>query len=60
MKLPAQLPSVEDALKKLTAAITELEKPGISRAEILRLRSIISSVKIYQPLFAEYVNYRGL
>ncbi|HLE74912.1 MAG TPA: hypothetical protein VI864_02580 [Candidatus Bathyarchaeia archaeon] len=58
--LPEELPSVEEALKTLSAALKLLEKPGLSKAEIQRLRSIISGVKIYKELFADYVNYRGL
>jgi hypothetical protein len=56
-QLPAELPSVEEALKKLAAALKELEQPGLDQAEVLRLRSIISGVKIYKEIFADYFNY---
>jgi hypothetical protein len=59
-KLPEELFSVEDALKKLAAALVALETPGLDKAEVLRLRGIISGCKIYKDLFADYVNYRGL
>ncbi|MGD6810653.1 MAG: hypothetical protein ACQCN3_13230 [Candidatus Bathyarchaeia archaeon] len=54
---PAELPSVEEALKTLTAALKALEQPGLDQAEVLRLRSIISGVKIYKEIFADYFNY---
>lgn len=60
LDIPDELPSVEEALKMLVAALRALEKPGLSRAEISRLKSVIQSAKIYQGLFADYVDYRGL
>jgi hypothetical protein len=60
LRLPEELPSVEEELKILAAAIEALRKPGLSRSEVSRLLNIISAVKIYQELFARYVNYRGL
>ena len=56
-QLPEELPSVEEALKKLSAALKALETPGLDQAETLRLRSIISGVKIYKEIFADYLNY---
>jgi len=60
LKLPDELPSVEEALKTLTAALRALEQPGLDQGEVLRLRSIIQGVKIYEELFADYVDYRGI
>jgi hypothetical protein len=54
------LPSVEQKLRVLDAALVALEKPGLSTAEASRLNKIIQGVKIYQRLFADYVNYRDL
>ncbi len=59
LKLPAQLPSVEEALKTLSAALKALETPGLDQAETLRLRSIIQGVKTYKELFVEYVDIKG-
>ena len=56
-KLPAELMSVEDALKKLAAALSGLEEAGIDQNEVLRLRSTISGIKIYKEIFADYFNY---
>ena len=60
MTLPEDLPSIEEQLKVLSAALKTLEQPMLEHSETLRLRSIISGVKIYKELFADYVNYRGL
>ncbi len=60
-ELPLELPSVEEALKTLNDALKALVgKPGMDRDEVARLRSIISGVKIYKELLADYVDYRGL
>ncbi len=58
--LPEELLSVEDALKKLVAALTALEQPGLDHSEVLRLRGIITGIKIYKEIFADYLDYRGL
>lgn len=60
LKIPDELPSVEEALKKLSAALDALARPGLSKAEIMRFRTIIVAVKTYQKLFAEYVDYRKI
>ncbi len=59
LQLPSDLPSIEEELKKLSAALTALEQPGLEQAETLRLRSIIQGVKIYKELFEDFVDYRG-
>ena len=55
-----ELPSVEEALRKIDGALVSLETPGLDQAETLRLRSIIQGVKMYIEKFAEYLNYREL
>lgn len=60
LKLPGRLPSVEEELKVLSAAVEALRQPGLGRAEVSRLHNIIQGVKVYQELFAKYVDYRGL
>jgi hypothetical protein len=37
-----------------------LERPGLSTAEISRLHNVIQGVKVYQQLFADFVNYLAL
>lgn len=59
-KLPPELPSIEEMLKKLVAAVNGLETPGLEKSEILRLRGIIAGVNSYQGLLADYLDYRRL
>jgi len=60
LKRPAELPSVEEVLKTLAAALKMLETPGLEKSEVLRLRGIIAGCKIYKELLADYMDYRGL
>jgi hypothetical protein len=60
LALPDELPSVEEALKTLAAAMKALETPGLDRVEVLRLRSLIQAASAYQIKLAEFVDYRGL
>jgi hypothetical protein len=60
LKLPNRLPSVEEELKILSAAVAALTQPGLGRAEVSRLHNIIMGVKVYQEEFAKYVDYCGL
>ncbi len=60
LELPKELPSVEETLKTLAAALKALEAPGLKRDEILRLRGIISGSRIYKEQIADYINYRAL
>jgi hypothetical protein len=60
LELPDELPSVEETLKTLAAALKALDAPGLERSEVLRLRGIISGAKIYKELLADYINYRGI
>lgn len=60
LELPEELPSVEEALKMLAAALYALDEPGMDKSEVLRLRGIIAGAKVYEELFANYVNYREL
>jgi hypothetical protein len=58
--LPEELPSVEETLKTLAAALKAMDTPGLGKSEVLRLHGIIAAAKIYKELLADYVNYRGL
>ena len=58
--LPAELPSVEEELKVLVAALKALETEGLDKSEVLRLRGIVQGVKVYQELLADYIDYRGI
>ena len=54
------MPSVEETLKTLAAALKALETPALDKSEVLRLRGIIAGAKIYKELLADYMDYRGL
>ena len=60
LELPEDLPSVEEQLKVLAAALKALQTSGIQKTEIIRLRSVIQGAEAYIDRFAEYLNYRGL
>ncbi len=60
LKLPSELPSVEDTLKDLCAAVEALKTPGLDKTEVLRLRGIIAGCKEYKKMLAEYMDYLGL
>jgi hypothetical protein len=60
LELPKDLPSIEESLRTLSAALKALETPGLDQSEVLRLRGIISGIKIYKEIFADYLNYSEL
>lgn len=58
--LPKELPSVEEALVLLAGAMAALKTPGLSKTEVMRLRTLIQASSLYQVKLAEYMDYRGL
>jgi hypothetical protein len=58
--MPAELPSIEEALLVLATAMKALEKPNLPKNEIQRLRSIVQAVKTYKELIADYIGYRKM
>jgi len=58
--MPEELISVEEALKKLVAAMNLLEDSKLSKTDVMRLRTLIQSSNIYQIRVAEYINYRHI
>jgi hypothetical protein len=60
LELPEELPSVEETLKTLAAALKSLDTPGLEKNDVLRLRCIIAGAKVYKELLSDYINYRGL
>jgi hypothetical protein len=58
--MPAELPSIEEALLVLAAAMKALEKPNLSKNEVQRLRSIVQAVKTYKELIVDYIGYRKM
>ncbi len=60
LELPSDLPSVEEQLKVLAAAVKALQIPMLDKTEVMRLANIIRGVEVYIARFADYVDYRGL
>ena len=58
--LPKELLTVEEVLKVFVAAMKALEVPGLSKPEIMRLRSLIMAAKAYRHEVAEYNRYRKI
>ena len=60
LELPKELPSVEETLKTLAAALEALKASGLEKNDVFRLRTIITGAKVYKDLLSDYINYRGL
>jgi hypothetical protein len=60
LKVTGSLPSIEEKLRVLDAALVAMEQPGLSAVEVSRLNKIVLGVKVYQELFVDFVNYREL
>ena len=55
-----ELYSVEEALGMFAGAMKALGTPGLAKAEVIRLRSLVQAASVYQVKFAEYLDYRGI
>ena len=60
LKLPAQLPSVEEALKILASALCASAESGLDKVEVQRLQVVATLAKTYKELLADYINYRQI
>ncbi len=58
--LPAELPSVEEALKKLAGALDAACAPGLNKVEVMRLQVVATIAKTYKEILADYINYREI
>ena len=58
--LPAELPSVEETLKKLAGALEAAPAPGLSKVEVQRLQAVATLAKTYKEILADYINYREI
>jgi DNA repair ATPase RecN len=58
--LPKELPSVEEAIKKLAAALETASTPGLDRVEVQRLQVVANLAKAYEETLAHYLNYREI
>lgn len=58
LPLPAELPSVEETLKKLAGALEAASAPGLSKVEVQRLQVVATLARAYKEILADYLNYR--
>ena len=58
--LPAELPSVEETLKKLAGALEAASAPGLSKVEVQRLQVVATLARAYKEILADYINYREI
>jgi hypothetical protein len=55
-----ELPTVEEVLKKLAAALVALEQPGLSRYETLRYKTLIQGAEKYEKLYVNFAKYKSV
>jgi hypothetical protein len=60
IKMPKELPSVEEALKILAGALEAASKPGLDRVEVQRLQVVATLARTYKDLLADYIGYRQI
>jgi Tfp pilus assembly protein PilO len=60
LKLPPELPSIEEALKILAAALKAGSQSGLNRTEVQRLHAVANLARTYKELLADYIDYRDI
>jgi hypothetical protein len=60
LKLPKELPSVEEALKILAGALEKASECGLDKVEVQRLQVIATLARTYKEILADYINYREI
>jgi len=60
IRLPEELPSVEEALKILAGALQAASQAGLDKVEVQRLQAIATIARTYEQLLSRYVDYRGI
>jgi hypothetical protein len=58
ISLPAELPSVEETLKKLAGALDAASASGLNKTEVQRLQVVATLARAYKEILADYLNYR--
>jgi len=58
--LPDELPSVEETLKELAAALKAAKEPGLNKVEVQRLHAIAILSRTYKEILSDYINYREI
>jgi len=60
LKIPKELPTVEETLKMLAGALNAAMLPGLDKVEVQRLQTVATLARTYKDLFSDYVDYRGI
>jgi hypothetical protein len=60
LDLPDDLPTVEETLQILAAALRKGAEAGLDKDEVQRLQVVATLAKTYKEIFADYLDYRGL
>ncbi|HSV49195.1 MAG TPA: hypothetical protein VLH35_02680 [Candidatus Acidoferrales bacterium] len=60
LPLPAELPSVEETLKKLAGALEASSEAGLSKVEVQRLQVVATLARAYKDILSDYLDYRGI
>jgi hypothetical protein len=60
LKIPKELPTVEETLKMLAGALNAAMLPGLVKVEVQRLQTVATLARTYKDLFTDYVDYRGI
>ena len=58
--LPKELPSVQETLQKLAAAMETASTPGLARGEVQRLQVVATLAKTYKEILVDFINYREI
>jgi hypothetical protein len=58
LPIPAELPSVEDALRKLAGDLEAASAPGLSKVEVQRRQVIAGIARAYKEILADCLQYR--
>jgi hypothetical protein len=58
LPLPDELPSVEETLKELAAALRAAKEPGLNKVEVQRLQAIATLARTYKEILSDYLNIR--
>jgi hypothetical protein len=60
LEMPKELPSVEEALKMLAAALKAACTSGLDKVEVQRLQVVATLARTYKDLLVDYINYRAI
>ena len=60
LEIPKELPSVEEALKILAAALKAAAQEGLDNTEIQRLQVVATLARTYENLLSNFMRYREI